>query len=218
MKRRIVYLLTMLMVLINGSVLSVQASVDYPFHPDCTYSATPPAGWTESFDFDDKQNYCTYTNNTLWIESPVKKNFLGQYFTDNPADIWNTLSLTEQGNVRDVRVRIEYFAPMYQGVCVHSSINGGSGLYNSPQSFLVANHNTGFHEEATFDDAFRNTNNIMTCEQWNVIDIPVKNLQNDFGSSFAGQSKTIGSFGFEMTNLYIRDVKIVGTTETIDLW
>ena len=208
-----------LALVISGAVVFTQAQEEFPFHPNCNYTSTPlMLGWNESFDGSNRQTYCLWSNNTFWIDQPVFKNFGGQWFTNAPADLWTTLLLTEKGNVRNVEVRIEYYAPSYNGVCIPQSINYGSGLYNSPELFLIANHQNGFHETATFDDALLWVNNIMSCDQWNTINVPVSSLQNDFGSSFSGQSKTIKTFGFEMSNIYIRDVKIIGSEQTIDLW
>jgi hypothetical protein len=205
-------------------LFSVASTSALEFSPNCTYSETPDflPNWNESYDGSNRQDYCEVVigNETLLhIRQPVFTNRLGEYFTISSPDLWtNSFLLTEQGNVRNVEVQLEYYEPSYNGVCLSQSVNGATGLFNSVQYVLLANHNNGFGQGTTFNDAFLNYNPLMGCDQWNIVSFPVSDMANDFGSSFAGASKTVGSLSFEMKNVYVRDAKIIGTTQTFDLY
>lgn len=182
------------------------------WRPECTLTSEPGKGWIESYAADSEQDYCwSDDNTTLFIAQPYLINFLGEPFTTAMTDAWTYSNYTKStGNLREVLITFEYYAPSNPaGVCTHTSINAVTGLYNSPQVVLITNDDSDLSAEGTFDDAFYQFNNEIVCDEWRLFNHRVKEFTNDYGSSFSGQSKAIGSLGFEAKNIYIREVMII---------
>lgn len=179
------------------------------WRPDCTYTPTL-LSWYESFDQSGLQSYCWSTDSTTFYSAmDTYTNRLGEPFTPTNPDVWTVVDYeTLTGNIRNVVVSFEYYAPSKDGVCVHTSVNGVTGLYNSPQYILLTNKESNLSQEGTFDDAFIQYNDEIICDEWRLFTHRVRDFENDFGSSFSGQSKSIGSIGFETKNVYVREVLI----------
>jgi hypothetical protein len=190
-----------------------------PFEPECTYSTTPVmAGWSESYDGINERDYCLYNSTVFHIKSGFYYNpIVGMYSESTTQDTYTTLNLVERGNIRSVWVRVTYYKPSYDGVCFAKQILP-DGTYPNEHLVLLANHQDGFGEETTFDDAFFEVNEGMVCDEWSIIQFQVKDMTNDYGSSFAGVSKTVGTFSLEVGNIYISNIEVIGTDETIKLW
>lgn len=190
-----------------------------PWRPTCTMEQVPSFGnWLESGDGSNYQSYCEYeAGDTVWIQQPVFTNRLGEPFTVSNPNLWKTTTHSEPGNIRNVWVTFEYYAPSMNGTCVQQSVNGATGLYNSYHTVMLTNAESNLSHTGTFDDAFYDFNSEIVCDEWRVFNHQVKEFTNDFGSSFSGASKTIGSFGVEAKNIYIRNIRLNGTT-TEQVW
>ncbi len=203
--------------LVAVMMMSLVFAWDVP--PLCTPEPLPPAPWIESFDGTGYQSYCVDSPGVVWIEQPLFTNRLGQYFTPVNSDMWTVIDYEiPTGNIRNVEITFEYLAPSKEGVCIHSEINPVTGLYNSPQSILVGNKNTNLSTKDAFDVAFYDFNQEIVCDQWITFSHRISEFTNDFGSSFSGQSKDLGSIGFEAKNIYIRNVVIDGSGGTLGVW
>lgn len=208
---------------ILGGSVQVGETEDLMFPNNCSTSPTPDTllpGWNESFDPGSNMDYCLYNESVFLVQSPIFYDTrLDKYFTNQPGDLYNNnFLIEEQGNVRGITIHVEAYFPSYFGQCLHNTTKPGTDSYLSPAFLLLANHQNGFDEGVTFDVAFTDMNSEIVCDRWMTLEYDVADLQNDFGSSFAGSSKTVGSFGFEATNMYVRDVKVIGTSSTVDLW
>jgi hypothetical protein len=196
-----------------------------PFEPwivnttGCVLEAEPSfGGWNESWDDSDNQNYCLLNDNSIFIQQDVLV-IDGVYGTSSISDFWTNVSYVQQtGNIREVLIQFEYYFPSLNGVCIPNVVNPNTGLYSSKQLVLIGNGETNLGEKDAFNVALYQLNGDIVCDQWNTFSFPVKDFVNDFGSSFSGQSKDIGSFGFEMRNVYVRNINITGDTQALVLW
>ena len=220
-KKGIYFIFIILIVLIVGSSFITSQEASLPFNPDCIYEGVPTFNnWLESFDGSDLQNYCLYSTSpqTLFISQQVLTNFAGQPFTATNPDIWRLTFISEKGNIRQVNISFEYYVPLWNGQCIPQSINAATGFYNSPQSILITNADSNLSAEGTFEDAFIQFNNQIVCDSWRNFTVKVLEFTNDFGSSFSGQSKDIGSIGFEAKNIYIRNIRLINSTAIVNVW
>lgn len=218
-----------------AALFCISIATALPWRPDCTYVEGPDTAfdlWTESYDpslpdmQEGQQAYCLVEPGTVFIKQQVYHNFLGQPWTRSNADLYtNQFPLfTEQGNLKreNTRIVFDYYFPSYtmpdsSQVCIPNSVRA-SGQYNSPQLVLVANHQGGFSDETDFNSALVALNGGITCDQWVHADIHIDNFENEYGSSFNGRSKTIGTFGFEMKNVYIKNVGIISDSQSLSIW
>lgn len=201
---------------------------DLPFNP-CTngtyqYSETPMMdGWLESFDGSNSQSFCLINSSVFYIARPTYFNG-DYYFTVGTSTLYKIFDLREKANIRQVEVLITYYAPSIDGVCLPPSTKQGvydmHGFvaYNSPQQILLSNNQFGFGEEVTFDDAYYFANDIMVCDEWTTMSIPATDFGNNWGSSFTGNSKTLGAIGVNLKNVYVGGVVVRGTEQEIRLW
>lgn len=196
-------------------IVSVFAA-ELPYGPDCDFSQLPPTGWYESFDPDDRHQYCVTDEGYLFSFQPLLRNEHQQYQTVTNPDMWTLVDYEQQtGNIRNVRIEFEYYAGSLGGVCPHNQTNPDNGLYNMEQLVLITNKESNLSVEGTFDDSFVQFNDQIVCDEWRQFNMTVADFTNDFGSSFSGQSKSIGSIGFETKGLYLRNIKVVGVTTEV---
>lgn len=197
-----------------------------PFYPDCIYYDHPifvMPGWNESFDPSNLQSYCLYEGN-LFIKQRIFINRLGEPLTVCNADLYYPFEImvTEQGNVKGVLVEFDYYFPNYMlgstPVCMPNLVGVSNGLFKSPQLVMLANHQLGFPYGIDFNSALYQPNGEVTCDEWEHFSHIVGDFENDYGSSFSGRSKTIGTLGFEMKNVYIKNVQVSNSTSTYTIW
>jgi hypothetical protein len=209
------------------ALILITSVISLPFYPSCTFYETPETimpGWNESFDSADIQKYCMYDSETLFISQRVGINRLGEPFTSSNADLFFPLltPIQESGNVKGVVVEFDYYFPNFtynsNNFCVPNSINGVTGYFNSPQLVMLANHQLGFPFGIDFNSAETRVNGGIVCDSWQHFYMVVDDFENDYGSSFSARSKTLGTFGFEMKNVYIRNVTITGNTQTFRIF
>lgn len=190
-----------------------------PFTNYCEWLPIPGMDWYESYSSNlIGQDYCwSYDNSTLYIrQEPL---YAGSTpFTAANTDVWTEANYEKNtGNIREVVIAFEYYAPsMDDGTCLHTSINGNTGLYNSPQLILITNKESNLSIEGTFNDAYIQFNDEIQCDEWRLFTHRILDFTNDYGSSFSGQSKSIGSIGFEAKNIYIRELMILDR-ETVEV-
>ncbi|MBR9677475.1 hypothetical protein GOV04_05010 [Candidatus Woesearchaeota archaeon] len=223
--------------LVLASLLLASIVSALPWRPSCIMEEVPSflnfnnETWYEDYDSSNRQDYCVYPldtvytgnitqrfNDTIFIAQEVGFNTNGNYFTYTNPDFWTIVQLTEKSNVRNVEVYFEYYFPSYNGFCLPNTINPVTGFYESPQAVLLTNAESNLSITGTFDDAIYYMNGNVVCDQWNNFSRVVTDFSNDRGSSFSSASKTIGSLGFELKNVYLRNIEIRGSTETIEVW
>lgn len=200
---------------------------DLPFNP-CTNASFPSSetpmmdGWVESYDGSNSQSFCLINSSVFYISRPVLSNG-SDYYTGGTSTLYKTFNLVEKSNIRQVEILITYYAPSIDGYCIPQRTLGvqdmhGFPIYNSPQQLLLSNNQFGFGEDVTFDDAYYFSNPIMVCDEWTTMSIPATDFGNYWGSSFTGQSKTLGAIGVNLKNVYVGGVIVRGNEEEIRLW
>lgn len=200
----------------SSEIIFASAVGELPYGPDCEYSQLPPIGWYESFDQGNRQRYCVTDEGYLYGFQNLLRNDYGQYYTATNPDMWTIVDYEQPtGNIRNVRIEFEYYAGSISGSCPHSQTNPDNGLYNMEQIVLITNKESNLSTEGTFDDSFIQFNDQIVCDEWRQFNMTVSQFTNDFGSSFSGQSKSIGSIGFETKGLYLRNIRVVGVTTEV---
>jgi hypothetical protein len=193
------------------------------FMPSCVYEETPSfGGWQESWDTNNKQSYCLFTTNDTGSDITriyIHQEPFGGVTHQGSFDFWKSTTYTQAtGNIRNVNITFKYYYPSFNGQCLAQTPSPATiGGYLTPQAVFVTNADVDFNINGNFNAAFRQFNNEIVCDQERVFTHKLTDFENEFGSSFTGNSKQIRRVDFETSMMYVWDIKIVGVT-TEQVW
>lgn len=179
---------------------------------------TPLAPWKESYDGGNFLTYCYINSSLIYIEKEVWFNFVGEPFLPTFPDTYiEKVAYTQPPGAKkvgDIRVLFDMYFPYY---------NDDPAKCYTPyfQEFtLVGNNNGNFSDEVgTFNDAFYRLNNTeKLCGQWITFSHLIDDYANDYGVSFDRNSRTLETFGLEMGNVYIKNIRVEGVAGTKQIW
>lgn len=198
------------------AILTIGAAMAEPFltcyEQDGSTLILVDSIWQKSYDYTNSFQLCIPATqlNTLYIAAPVNCGRDGQCWPKpSTTDIYTTqFTYNTKGNINadNTVLSFDYYMPSYNGQCTQN---------RRLESILVSNHNLGFAETITFDDALYDVP--VVCDSWQHFSMSVSNFRNDWGSSFV-RSKTVGSISFELANVYIKNVVLNGRSGTTTIW
>jgi hypothetical protein len=198
--------------------------------------------WQESFDGSDIQYYCFYNDTVIYVQqdmilsgaigpSTIARRTMSDSFIESIG-----FSEPLNAKVRDTKIAFDFYFPYCDGsdgcptgICP-VDVNLVTLPYSNPevynrQQVLVGDENANFTQEAGaafFNDAiddFTLEAIACGCDQWcHYEQLIGDSFENDYGSSFDNRNREIESVGFEVANIYLTNVKIIGTGETVDVW
>jgi len=233
-KTLIKIILPILVVILVFSALSILAAGQaetLPWRPTCqngTFSAGGFSDWQESFDGRGLQTWCWYNDTVLYIQQDLLRNFQSQLFRRTFPNAYieglNYVLPVGPQNIGDINLSFEYYFPFFEDgtECPidASNVNAVTGFHNVRQIVLVGENEANFSVGTnTFDDAFNEFHLEGVCGEWRTFSHLIDDFENDFGSSFAHSNRDLGIFGFEVANMYIRNVTLFHSTlGTQQIW
>jgi len=242
MKKALVKIGSMFLVtsIILGALLAISSvgsqPESLPYRPCESPTAKPDMPWKESFDDSDLQKFCYYNDSVIYIQQELYK--FGGIF--NPSHIGRKImsdgfieeiGFTENPpNIRDTKISFDYYFPYCDG-------SDGCPMNECPfdpkwlpeiknrQLVLVGDWDANFTDEAgseSFDSAiddFLDEVVLCGCGQWCHYEYDIgEAFINDYGSSFSSRNRDLGTVGFEVANVYLTNIKIIGQEETVNVW
>jgi hypothetical protein len=184
-------------------------SYNLSWRPDCTDSSIIKK------TFDDSGNYkkCLNGTDTIFIKGNVSRNFYGQLFKrgSSPVFIDGIVYTEPLGRlVTEVNVSFDYYFPFYEdgAECPvdASNVNNKTKFHNNEQFVFVGNNNANLSRGDLFNIAFINFTSEASCGTWLKFNRKISGFSRETG--FDILSSSISVIGFEVSNVYIRNITL----------
>jgi len=208
----------------------VKSQPELPYRP-CAGLEIPNEPWLEGSDGGNNQKFCHYNDSVIYIQQDLYKNFQGQYGRRTMSDSYiENIGFTESppNKVRDTKISFDYYYPSCDGSDKCPDGHCPLDIVNDPefrnmQWILVGDWEANFSEDSTtFDSAiddFTLEAMLCGCDKWCHYEVLIGDeYTNDWGSSFDNRNRDLGTIGFEVGNVYLANVKIIGQEETVNVW
>lgn len=169
----------------------------------------------KSFDDSSNAEACA-VGSAIFVAGNLSRNFYGQLFRRSYSDVYldGVNYSTSERLITNVRLSFEYYLPFYEDSkeCPvdPNNVNSVTGIHNNRQFVLIGNNQADFSSNVTFNAAYYDFTAETRCGSWLVFDRPIRDFSTSTEDNFQPASSSIDAIGFEVSNIYIRNITIAG--------
>lgn len=186
-----------------------------PWSPACDYNATQVGPFDLAYNSEGRGSACLYNSTLLFIRSPVSQDFgSGEWFKTSVSDvIFDNISETFPQTLEELNGRLifDYYRPYRDddnATCPSQSALVQDWIFYSDQNALTYT-NGSWHA-----NGYRLNGTYTGCGTWGTFNETVM----AFEDQGLGSTSRLESVAFELSNIYITNIRVQGQGGVIDVW